>query len=110
MIPSLHCPATSSQEAAWNPKSCPEAFPSQKNGAITSSAVPRETLSASHHSRNPARTSFLSDCSAEDVMQCSCHCNRLANARPRFIHCCAVTPQLSDNTRAHVHRKQRTHP
>src|SRR6266699_1476303 len=73
MIPSLHCPATSSQEAAWNPKSCPEALPSQKNGATTSSAIPRDTARARSHSRKFFVVSTLFGPSAGDFMRYSCN-------------------------------------
>src|SRR6266704_526224 len=73
MIPSLHCPATSSQEAAWNSKSCPEAFPSQKNGATTSSAIPRDADSASSHSRKFLVVSTLFGPLAGDFMRYSCN-------------------------------------
>src|SRR5712692_1719182 len=72
-MPSLHCPAASSQEAAWNPKSCPEAFPSQKNGATTSTAIPRDTASASSHSRKVLVVSTLFGPSAGDFMRYSCN-------------------------------------
>src|SRR6267143_2464141 len=105
-IPSRHWPAASSQDAEWNPRSCPDACPSQKNGAITSNAVASETPSASSHSRElvPRFNSFGS--STEDVMQCSYNSNRYRNEPSSFMQSRAAAPQLSDNTRAYEHRKR----
>jgi len=107
----LHCPATSarrSREIQVVPRSIP---PAKKNGATTSNAGPREgTLSASHHSRHPARTSFCV------MFGGRCHCSVHAIVlgqlmRGRFpSEYGAATRQLSDNTSAHVHRKHSTTP
>src|ERR1700719_2690535 len=88
--------------------SCPDAFPSQKNGDTMSNAVASEMPSTSSHPRkSPVLLSFVEG-TAEEVMQYSHYCNRSRFASLSLVHQRAPARQLSDNTRAHDHLKHFT--
>src|SRR6266853_984925 len=69
-IPCFHCSATSSQEVAWNSKSCPEAMPRQKKGATISSETQKERRNAGHQPPEKGAAAGLLTASTDELIQC----------------------------------------